>query len=69
LIDGPEISRAVVLLIDEHGEDAALRAARRQDGLSFLPRQPIGSLARRIAGLGRRSQFHQSAPGRYQYDG
>ena len=33
MIDDPDIFRAAKLLIDQHGEDAALRAAQRADEL------------------------------------
>ena len=33
MIDDPDIFHAAKLLIDRHGEDAALRAAERADGL------------------------------------
>jgi len=33
VIDDPDILRAAKLLIDQHGEDAALRAAQRADEL------------------------------------
>jgi hypothetical protein len=58
VIEKPGNWRAVVLLIDEHGKDAATRRA-----LVHAAPNPIESLARRIAGLGRRSQFQQSVPG------
>jgi hypothetical protein len=31
MIDDPDILRAAKLLIDQHGEDAPMRAARRAD--------------------------------------
>ena len=33
MIDDPDISRAAKLLIDQHGDDAAIRAAQRADEL------------------------------------
>jgi hypothetical protein len=33
MIDDPDIYRAAKLLINQHGEDAALRAAQRADAL------------------------------------
>ena len=33
MIDDPDIFRAAKLLIDQHGEDAAIRAAQRTDAL------------------------------------
>jgi triphosphoribosyl-dephospho-CoA synthetase len=33
VIDDPDIFRAATLLIDKHGDDAALRAAQRADEL------------------------------------
>ena len=33
MIDDPDIFRAAKLLIDQHGDDAAMRAAQRADGL------------------------------------
>jgi hypothetical protein len=33
VIDDPDIFRAAKLLIDQHGDDAAMRAAQRADGL------------------------------------
>jgi hypothetical protein len=33
MIDDPDIFRAAKLLIDQHGDDAALRAAQRADEL------------------------------------
>jgi hypothetical protein len=33
VISDPDIFRAAMLLIDQHGEDASIRAAQRADGL------------------------------------
>ena len=34
MIDDPDIFRAAKLLIDQHGDDAAIRAAKRADKLA-----------------------------------
>jgi hypothetical protein len=57
MIDDPEIFRAAKLLIDQHGEDAALRAAQRADELleegdvgvgGRLPAWKVGTLGGRV---------------------
>jgi hypothetical protein len=48
MIDDPDIFRAARLLIDQHGEDAPIRAAQRADALADEGDMEDGTVWRRI---------------------